>query len=253
MEWCRLYGEMLNDPKVGTLSDAQFRTWMELLMVATTAEADGNTKLTQQSIDWALRRNASVTLHELLQRELVVLNESGEVVINAWSDRQKKSDSSAGRVAKFREKQRLMEGNGDVTLQKRDGNGLEKNREEKNREEVKPKTQHASRFDAQAHLESAGVDPKVARDWLDLRKGKRLKPTETALAGVQAEAIKAEMTMDAVIRLCCTRGWGGFDASWLTGKGNVQASGGNRKFDPVAYVNKDRVTDHERPDDYIDV
>lgn len=25
MDWCRLYGEMLDDPKVGTLDDAQFR------------------------------------------------------------------------------------------------------------------------------------------------------------------------------------------------------------------------------------
>lgn len=134
MDWCRLYSEMLNDPKVGTLSDAQFRTWIELLMVATAAEDDGNTKLTEASIDWALRRNASVTLHELLQRELVALNDRGEIVINAWGDRQKKSDSSASRVAKFREKQRLSSADEEVTLQKRSGNGLEKSREEKSRE-----------------------------------------------------------------------------------------------------------------------
>ena len=134
MDWCRLYSEMLNDPKVGTLSDAQFRTWIELLMVATAAEDDGNTKLTEASIDWALRRNASVTLHELLQRELVALNDAGQLVINAWGDRQKKSDSSASRVAKFREKQRLSSTDEAVTLQKRSGNGLEKSREEKKRE-----------------------------------------------------------------------------------------------------------------------
>ncbi|WP_159086651.1 DnaT-like ssDNA-binding domain-containing protein [Burkholderia sp. NRF60-BP8] len=134
MDWCRLYSEMLNDPKVGTLSDAQFRTWIELLMVATAAEDDGNTKLTEASIDWALRRNASVTLHELLQRELVALNDRGEIVINAWGDRQKKSDSSTSRVAKFREKQRLSSADEQVTLQKRSGNGLEKRREEKIRE-----------------------------------------------------------------------------------------------------------------------
>src|ERR1700741_1513753 len=109
MDWCRLYGEMLDDPKVGTLDDAGFRTWVELLMVATKADAGGNTKLTadESSINWSLRRNASVTLQVLLQRELVTLNGDGEIVITEWEKRQKKSDSSADRVAKHRANQRL--------------------------------------------------------------------------------------------------------------------------------------------------
>ena len=98
----------------------------------------------------------------------------------------------------------------------------------------------APRFDAQAHLESLGVDPKVARDWLDIRKGKRLKPTETAMAGVFEEAGKAGMAMADVIRLCCTRGWGGFDASWMA-RDSPKASHGNPKesrhsgFDQIDY------------------
>lgn len=75
----------------------------------------------------------------------------------------------------------------------------------------------ALRFDAQTHLESLGVEPRVARDWLTLRKAKRLSPTETALNGVQAEAEKANVSMDEAIRTCCVRGWGGFKASWLEG------------------------------------
>ncbi|WP_257757888.1 hypothetical protein [Burkholderia glumae] len=78
------------------------------------------------------------------------------------------------------------------------------------------KTQRAPRFDAQAHLVSRGVDPQVAEDWLKLRKGKRLVSTPTALDGVESQAGKADMTLDSVIRICCARGWAGFDASWLT-------------------------------------
>jgi len=148
MEWCRLYGEMLDDPKVGTLNDAEYRTWIELLLVATKADANGSTKITPQSLDWVLRRNASVTLQVLLQRELVTLDETGVIVINAWEDRQKRSDSSAERVKKFREKQRLSSSKEDVTLPKRDANGLEKIREEKIREEPLKAEARASRLPA---------------------------------------------------------------------------------------------------------
>ncbi|MBC8722108.1 hypothetical protein F6X37_11035 [Paraburkholderia sp. 31.1] len=84
---------------------------------------------------------------------------------------------------------------------------------------LKPKTKNirASRFDAQARLESLGVEPQIARDWLTLRSGKRLKPTETAFAGVLREAQKAGLSMNDVLRVCCTRGWGSFEASWLHG------------------------------------
>lgn len=86
-----------------------------------------------------------------------------------------------------------------------------------NQEPIKTKEKAARvpRFDAQAHLVSLGVDPKVSEDWLALRKKKNLAATETAFAGVQSEAAKAGMSLDAALRYCCTRGWGGFDASWM--------------------------------------
>ncbi|WP_257828060.1 YdaU family protein [Burkholderia glumae] len=92
-----------------------------------------------------------------------------------------------------------------------------------NHKPEEPKTQRAPRFDAQAHLVSLSVDPQVADDWLKLRKGKRLASTETAFAGVQAEAQKAGLSLDAALRICCMRGWGGFDASWLVAKDSRQA------------------------------
>jgi hypothetical protein len=104
-------------------------------------------------------------------------------------------------------------------------------REEKRREEIekkeepKTKTPRAPRFDAQAHLVSMGVDQMVAEDWLALRKKKNLAPTATAFEGVLQEAGKAGMTMDQALRTCCTRGWGGFDATWLD-KGNARSGGG---------------------------
>jgi hypothetical protein len=73
----------------------------------------------------------------------------------------------------------------------------------------------APRFDAQAHLESLSVDASIARDWLELRKAKKLPVTETALEGVIRESGKAEMSLDDALRTCCERGWAGFKAQWL--------------------------------------
>jgi len=118
MPWFRMYSEMIDDPKVGTLDDAQFRLWVEFLCLACEAGNGGDTNLTVTETGWKLRRNVSVTLQELLQRGLVTLrhNESGKetVFINKWKFRQFQSDTSTPRVQKHREKQK---GNVAETLQ----------------------------------------------------------------------------------------------------------------------------------------
>ncbi|MBJ9926599.1 hypothetical protein I7825_33195, partial [Burkholderia cenocepacia] len=76
--------------------------------------------------------------------------------------------------------------------------------------------QRAPRFDAQAHLESFGVPPEIAKDWLAVRKTKRLAPTVTAFDDAKAEADKAGISMADAVRTCVIRGWGGFNASWLS-------------------------------------
>lgn len=135
MDWFRMYGEMIDDPKIGTLDDAAFRTWVELLCAACKAEDNGNTHLKQADLDWVFRRNASVTLQKLLQRELITVDVTEDISITKWQQRQKKSDSSAGRVrahrAKAKQDKDSEECNATETLQKRDSNGLEKRREEK--------------------------------------------------------------------------------------------------------------------------
>ena len=71
------------------------------------------------------------------------------------------------------------------------------------------------RFDPVKALEGMGVESEVARDWLALRKGKKLAPTQTAFSGVKSEADKAGISMNQALVTCCTRGWGGFKAEWM--------------------------------------
>jgi len=64
-----------------------------------------------------------------------------------------------------------------------------------------------------------GVSESVWQDFLSHRKGKRAKVTATAIAGIQREADKARITLEAALAMCCMRGWTGFKADWLADKG----------------------------------
>jgi hypothetical protein len=60
------------------------------------------------------------------------------------------------------------------------------------------------------------VMDQVWNDWLALRKSKRAAVTETAIAGIEREAIKAGMTLGGALAMACERGWTGFKAEWVT-------------------------------------
>ena len=59
-----------------------------------------------------------------------------------------------------------------------------------------------------------GVSESLFKDFLEVRKAKKAKWTETALKGLQREATKANMTLEQVMQICCERGWAGFKAEW---------------------------------------
>ena len=59
-----------------------------------------------------------------------------------------------------------------------------------------------------------GVSDSVFKDYLEVRKAKKAKWTETALKGLQREAAKANMSLQEVMVLCCERSWVGFKAEW---------------------------------------
>lgn len=59
------------------------------------------------------------------------------------------------------------------------------------------------------------VDEQVWSDFLTIRKAKGAPLTATALAGIEREAAKAGMTLQAALETCCARGWQGFKAEWI--------------------------------------
>lgn len=83
----------------------------------------------------------------------------------------------------------------------------------------------ATTFDAPHHLRDKGVPQELIDDWLALRKQQKAPPSMTAIAGIEREATRAKVTLEDALRICCERGWRGFNAAWV---GKVEETGGLR-------------------------
>ena len=82
-----------------------------------------------------------------------------------------------------------------------------------------------------ALLSQLGIPDQLAKDWIQLRKAKRAPVTATVMKAIEREAEKARMSLDAVLELCCQRGWQGFKADWVTGSGSN--GNGSRVVEPT--------------------
>lgn len=69
-----------------------------------------------------------------------------------------------------------------------------------------------------------GVSPSVWKDFLKLRKAKKAPMTETALDGIRKEAVKAGLSLERALAMCCKRGWQGFEAAWVKDQEHEQST-----------------------------
>lgn len=112
----------------------------------------------------------------------------------------------------------------------------------------------AARFDALAYLESLCVDSIVARDWITHRKAKRAPPTQTAIDGINREAEKAGLSLQAALKISCQRGWQGFEAGWMkSAQGPPRAQSWSEKNDEVIAQLTGRSRGYEPDDRTIDI
>lgn len=118
--WWRAHSEARNDPKLMLLPPDMFRSWFILVCLA--SENDGQIKSASDAA-FALRVNESKakgTIAFLAGKGLFDPVTGGYFTPHNWAQRQYKSDGSAERVKRFRERQRNDDRNshrnGDVTL-----------------------------------------------------------------------------------------------------------------------------------------
>ncbi|WP_303678300.1 helix-turn-helix domain-containing protein [Ralstonia mannitolilytica] len=106
-------------------------------------------------------------------------------------------------------------------------------------------------------LVAEGVDAQHAKDWLTARKAKRLPLTPSAWSMTKDEAAAAGLTPAQAVAAAIRHGWAGFKAEWwrrTQPATTAPRAGPPQKFDPVAYVNRNRQSpSNDQPDNIIDV
>ena len=80
--------------------------------------------------------------------------------------------------------------------------------------ETETETETDKPFRALDYLKNLGVEKKIAKDWLKVRKNKRLANTETAFDSLKIEIDKTDKSANDIIKICAQKSWGGFKASW---------------------------------------
>jgi hypothetical protein len=76
------------------------------------------------------------------------------------------------------------------------------------------------------------VSSEIWKDFLTMRKAQKAPVTETAMKGFIRESVRANLTLEEVLELCCLKGWRGFNADWLTrAQDNAPKRGGGNDND----------------------
>lgn len=123
--WFRIYDDVLDDPKVQRLSGELFKTWVNLLCLASKA---GGILPSIDDIAFRLRisaQDAQQRVEDLILAGLVDIRSDSKQEPHNWQSRQMPSDSSLARVRKHREKQRNAGVTLHETLPQRDSNGAD--------------------------------------------------------------------------------------------------------------------------------
>ena len=116
MKWFRFYHDARHDPKVRRLSDRLYRHWVNILCIASANKPRGVLPSPQDVAD-ELRvsvSQASRVIDQLKEARLLDETRRGLSPHN-WPARQPKSDDVVTRVSRYRERNRNVTGNNDVT------------------------------------------------------------------------------------------------------------------------------------------
>lgn len=239
--WLRLWHDMPNDPKWRTISRASKQSitavisiYVHLLVIASNASERGRT------IGTCSEDLASALDLEIEQVEAVLQAMQGRVLdgdmVSGWSKRQvDREDGSADRAKRWRDARKeglRTQANASERMRTTD---KDKDKDKDKDTEADQSQKHsappayevqarpekraavaASSFDAIGFLIDSGVEQQTAADYLTLRKSKKAPATKTALLAIVREIGIARMTPQAGVEMCCSRGWVGFKADWLT-------------------------------------
>ncbi len=93
-----------------------------------------------------------------------------------------------------------------------------------------------------------GVSQSVWSDFIALRKAKKAKLTDTAIARLRCEAESAGWTLEAALSECCARGWVGFKAEWVAKQSHGPLETFAERDERNAKEKWQRMTGQQHPD-----
>lgn len=259
MPWFRMYTDSVDDEKLRLIAASDRWYYIAILCCKGKGIIDDGGALLKRKV--AVKLGLQVDeLEEVLRRLAEVgLIDRDTLEPLGWEGRQFKSDSdstAAERKRNQRERARLTaqgsegdvtEGHGHVTRDtKRDTDRDVTNvtrtdteadtdtEEEQNKNTTHTRKRGAGASDGdevakplgEKDLNAEGVDRQHAKDWLTIRKAKRLPLTPTAWAEVKLEAEKVGMTPQQAVECAVKSGWAGFKGSWVQNAGDSRAAGG---------------------------
>ena len=163
MKWYRMYAEFAYDPKIQSLSETLQRRFVMLLCLKCN---DTLKTLDDEEIAYALK----ITEEELLKSKEVFIKKdfiTKDWGIQNWDKRQYVSDDVGIRVKKYREKKKS------VTLQKRSCN------KSVTAPETETETETEKKQNKYEYLSNKNFK-ETFNDYLDMRKKKKVPPTDKA-------------------------------------------------------------------------
>lgn len=104
MKWFRLWTEIIDDPKLCQLTDAEHRRFIHCLALAAEQEKEGKINGTIEELAWRIRTKPQAlksTIEKLVSLNILKSNGNGLEFIN-WTKRQFRSDNSTERWRKFK-------------------------------------------------------------------------------------------------------------------------------------------------------
>jgi len=215
--WIKLYHEILDDPKMGTMDDHLYRRTIEMMLLAGDAQLDGLLpNVTDMS--WRLRTTPEeiVTVLEQLEKLEIVHRAGDDWILTNFAERQAKMDA-ADRMRRMRDRKRKEHYYGDETVESqgcydsvtnRNRKGkTEENRIEENRIDA-DKSDDAIFTDAQVSAinmqwqnVAGGISGFISEELVDLAvdtEAHRLKlPKEADGAGVDGSVWGGEAIKEA--------------------------------------------------------
>ncbi len=105
-QWIKLYDEILDDPKMGRLSDGAYRFCINLFLLASRQEARDGSLPELTDVSWALRlpEDTAAKYWAELEKVGIVCTKDGVPTVCKFQDRQKAADGKE-RVKQFRDRQ----------------------------------------------------------------------------------------------------------------------------------------------------